>query len=504
MNMPWKFRAVLVALAPAIGMAIYSVSEASVCSRRTVHVGAKNDAKTDSPLYGGTTARNMVNLIDKNVPIDWNVEDGKHKNVKWIANLGDRSFGGPVIADGRIYVGTNNAKPRDKAVKDKKAILMCFRESDGNFLWQIVHDIPADVCSAEALPEGLCSTPVVEGKMLYYMAPGCEIIAADIMGNVKWTYNLNKEHKVFPHHLANCSPLIHGDLIMFVTGNGTDEEGKLHSPKAPSFVAINKNTGKLAWHSNLPGTRIIEGQWSNPTLAVVNGKTQVIFPGGDSVLYSFEPETGNLIWKCDCLPTRVKKGAREIDLYFVATPVVVGDRLYIGLGVYPTNAHTPRSSQFLCLDVTKKGDVSFKSFDAKDAKNKDSALVWAFGGAFDPPPEKGRQVKFGSTISTAAVHDGLVYIAEEAGYMHCLDAATGQRHWDHDFKATVWGSPYWVDGKIYIGTEDGEILIFQHGKTRKVLATVNMDGCVWSTPVVANGVLYVTTRFKLHAIAIGK
>ncbi|MSQ96204.1 MAG: hypothetical protein EXR98_16850 [Gemmataceae bacterium] len=463
--------------------------------------GAKG---SDSPMFGGSPQRNMVNTIDKNTPTAWIVGDREKKvkpvNIKWVAELGDKSYGGPVIADGQIYVGTNNRYPRDKNVKGPKAILMCFREADGNFLWQNPHDIPADVTSMDALTQGLCSTPVVEGKFLYYLTPGCEIICADVMGNTKWTYDLHKEHKVTPHHLANCSPLVVGDLVMVITGNGVDDEGKLHAPKAPSFVAINKKTGKLAWQSSLPGDKIIEGQWSNPTLAQVNGKPQVIFAGGDSVLYSFEPETGNLIWKCDCVPVRKKKGDREIDNYIVATPVVVGDRLYVGLGVYPENPHATRSSHFLCLDITKKGDVSPKSYDVKDAKNKDSALVWAFGGPINPPPPKGRQVYFGRTISTASVHDGLVYIAEEPGYLHCLDAKTGERYWDHDFKASVWGSTYWVDGKIYIGNEDGDIVIFAHGKVRKIIATVNMDDVVHSTPVVANGVLYVTTKAKLYAI----
>jgi outer membrane protein assembly factor BamB len=142
--------------------------------------------------------------------------------------------------------------------------------------------------------------------------------------------------------------------------------------------------------------------------------------------------------------------------------------------------------------------------------------VWAFGGPIDPPPPKGRQVYFGRTISTAAVHDGLVYIAEETGYIHCLDANTGFRCWDHDFKASVWGSPYYVDGKVYIGTEDGDIFIFAPSKERaywkdgkltlankagdKVLPATNMDEVIHSTPVVANGVLYITTRSKLYAI----
>src|SRR5262249_6666079 len=105
------------------------------------------------------------------------------------------------------------------------------------------------------------------------------------------------------------------------------------------------------------------------------------------------------------------------------------------------------------------------------------------------------------TLSTAAVHDGLAYISEEAGYLHCLDAQTGQKYWEHDFKAGVWGSPYYVDGKIYQCAEDGTVVIFEASKKYKVIGQMDMEELIHGTPVVANGVLYVATKSKLYAIA---
>jgi outer membrane protein assembly factor BamB len=456
--------------------------------------------RTEVLMFGGTPQRNMVNTVDKNIPTEWNVEDGKRKNIKWIADLGSYCYGGPLIADGMVFVGTNNSNPRDKSIKDQQAVLMAFSEADGKFLWQIVHGIANG--QTESLRYGLCSTPIIEDKRLYYVTPGAEVVCADTSGKVKWTYDMMKELKVVPYHLANCSPLIVGDLVMVCTSNGVDEEGKLTSPKAPSFIGVNKKTGALVWQSNLPGTKIIEGQWSNPTLATVNGKQQVIFAGGDCVLYALEPASGALIWKCNCNP--IAKPANEINPYIIATPVVVGDRLYVGLGIHPDNGRSLPYSHFLCLDITKKGDASPKSLDAKDAANKNSALVWAFGGEIMPVPKKGPRIYFGRTISTAAVHDGLVYICEETGYLHCLDAKTGQRYWNHDFKESLWGSAYWVDNKVYVGIQGGDVVVFASGKERKILATNNMDDHIESTPVVANGVMYVASKSKLFAIANGK
>jgi outer membrane protein assembly factor BamB len=467
---------------------------------------------TIAPMFGGTPSRNMVNTIDKNIPIEWSVEDGKRKNIKWAVELGTYTYSSPVVADGKVFIGTNNYNPRDpkdkaKFDKDKtigdKAVLMAFNEADGKFLWQLVHEMVED---GEYKNFGLVASPTIEGKRLYYITPACVVVCASTDGKIQWTSDLMKELKVSPFHCAASSPLVVGDHVMVITGNGVDGEDKIRSPKAPSFVAFNKNTGKLAWQSNLPGDAIIEGQWSNPTLATVNGKPQVIFPGGDCVLYSFDPATGELIWKCDCNPTRKKmrKDGNRIENYITATPVVVGDRLYVGLGPMPGHDHKKNSSYFLCLDVTKKGDVSLKNYDVKDAANKDSALVWAFGGPIMPPPAKGRPVYTGVICGTAAVHDGLVYVAEDSGYMHCLDAKTGQEYWNHDFKDAVWGSPYFVDGKVHVGAETGDVVIFAPGKTRKVLATNSMDESVFGTPVVAGGVFFIATKSKQYAIANGK
>jgi outer membrane protein assembly factor BamB len=473
------------------------------------------------PMFGGSPYRNMVNLTDKNPPVSWDVEEGKQKNIKWVAPIGKYSFGGPVVADGKVFVGTNNDNPRDPKIKERdKAVLMAFNEADGKFLWQIVHDLP-DIVPEIARIYGLCSTPVVEDKRLYYVTPGCEVVCADVAGKVVWTLDMNKELKVLPHHLANCSPLVVGDLVMVITGNGLDTEYKPQNPKAPSFIAVNKKTGRVAWQSNLPGDRVIEGQFSNPTLAQVNGKPQVIFAGGDCVVYSFEPTTGDLIWKCVCPRVGKPSSTRGIDNHIIATPVVVGDRLYVGLGIAPETGNSTKFGYFLCLDITKKGDVSFKNFDPKSPANKDSALVWAYGGLVEPRPEKGRDAYFGSTMSTAAIHDGLVYIAEERGYLHCLDQKTGKRYWYHDFLNPIWGSPYWVDGKIYVVTEEGNAFVFLHGKERKyyyqgkphaptadddkkLQPGIPMEEYVQSTPVVASGVLYIMTRRKLYAIATGK
>src|SRR5262249_59143513 len=113
-----------------------------------------------------------------------------------------------------------------------------------------------------------------------------------------------------------------------------------------------------------------------------------------------------------------------------------------------------------------------------------------------------RNYNFGRTMSTASVHDGLCYIAEYDGFIHCLDARTGKKYWDHDMQADTWSSPYWVDGKVYIGNEAGRMLVFAHGKEKKLLQEIQMKGKIRATPVVTNGVLYIITENPCRLYAI--
>jgi outer membrane protein assembly factor BamB len=459
------------------------------------------------PTFGGTVQRNMVNTVEKNIPDDWKVNEPT-KNIKWVARVGSKAYGGPVVAGGKVYVATNNDIPRDPNVKGAKAILMCFRESDGKFLWQLAHDMPPGDVAREAIRDGLCATPTIDGNRLYYVTPACEMICAGTDGKIIWSFDMMKKLKVYPCYLGNCSPLVVDDLIYVITGNGRDVENNLPSPKAPSFVAFIK-AGTVAWQDSL-GIDILEGQWSNPVYAVVKGKGQVIFPGGDGWLYALEPKTGKLIWKFDCnpkdafWPRGAKKGTRN---YIVATPVALEDKVYVATGVYPDHPQGSGPGHLWCVDITKTGDVSPElvvDATAKPVKTKpnpNSAVVWHFGGDVRPRPDDGREVHLGRSISTCAIYDGLLYLAEYEGYIHCLDAKTGKKYWEHDSKAAIWGSPYLVDNKIFIGTADGDILIFSAGKTKAAREPIEMGDNVLGTPVAANGVLYILTKSKLHAIA---
>jgi outer membrane protein assembly factor BamB len=477
--------------------------------------------KNSWPMFGGSNLRNMANEVEKDIAESWSIAEGKEKNVKWSQKLGSQGYGGPVVADGKIFVGTNNENPRDPKYLDagKKPIdlgvMMCFRESDGKFLWQIVHEKLSHENDYGGM--GICAHPVVEGKRLYYVSNRCELVCAETdgdpatpgKGKVVWSLDMVGKLKVFPNQMAACSPLIVGDLVFAVTGNGINSKGELPAPKAPSFVAVDKKTGEVKWQSAAPGDNILDGQWANPVAAEVNGVSQVVFPGGDGWLYAFEAKSGELLWKFDCNPKGAKPfvyGGRNDRNYIVATPVIHDNKLYVGVGHNPDNG--PGRGRLWCVDVTKKPANKDKDlspvnddFDPKAAVNKDSGLVWHYGGLMAQKPKRGRDYIFGLTSGTVAIHDGLLYATELDGFLHCLDAKTGAKVWVEDLKIGTWCSPYYVDGKVFVGVEDGDMHVFAAGKVANKLGKINMEAALQMPPVANNGVLYINRGNMLFAIA---
>src|SRR5581483_10311071 len=192
----------------------------------------------------------------------------------------------------------------------------------------------------------------------------------------------------------------------------------------------------------------------------------VVFCAGDGWVYGFDPaDNWKLLWKFDGNPkTSVYKlGGRGTRSDYLATPVFLDGKVYIGTGQDPE--HADGVGHFWCIDAGKTGDISPELVTKDDPDptkrqtkpNPNSGVVWHFGGPEKDPAAAGRDFVFGRTMSTCAIQGGLLYISDLAGFLHCLDAKTGQKQWVHDLKASVWGSPYWADGKVYIGTEDGDL-----------------------------------------------
>jgi outer membrane protein assembly factor BamB len=432
-------------------------------------LAALTSAAPERAAFGSGAGRNMVSG-ERGLAASWDLASGR--DVRWVAELGSETYAGPVVAGGQVLVGTNNQHPRDPQAAGDRGVLMAFAAADGRFLWQASH--PKLPSASQDWPlAGLCSTPAVEGDRVYYLSNRGEVVALAGRGARLWTLDLVRALGVVPHFMTSSSPLLDGDLLFAVTANGSDAEGRVPAPRAPSFIAVDRRTGKLRWSDASPGDGLLDGQWGSPALGVVGGRPQVIFPGGDGRLYAFAPESGRRLWSFDAnLPAAA--GGRSSRAALVATPVVAEGRIYAALGHDPQRA--PDEGRLWAL--------------APAADGGGVAPVWSAGGA-----------AFGTTLSTVAVGGGIVYAADFAGFLHAFDAATGRELWKYDTQAAIWGSPLLADGRIYLGDEDGDLLVLAAGREARLLFKGNLGSAIYTTPAARDGVLYVATRSRLFALA---
>ncbi|MEY4188914.1 MAG: hypothetical protein RIT02_3948 [Planctomycetota bacterium] len=502
--------------------------------------------KKDWPQWGGSYGRNNT-PEGKNIPIKWNVETGE--NILWSMPLGSETYGNPVVANGKVYIGTNNGNGYIKRYPSSVDLgcLVCFDEKSGKFLWQHsneklptgrVHDWPH---------QGICCSPYVDGERAWYVTSRGTVVCLDTEGfrdgqndspyveeketaeteaDVIWLVDMMKDLGVSQHNMCSCSVTVVGNLLFVITGNGVDESHiTIPEERAPSFICLDKNSGKLLWRDNSPGANVLHGQWSSPAYGELGGVAQVIMGGGDGYVYSFRAEgrdgQAELLWKFDCNPkdSIYLLGGRATRNHLIATPVVYDGLVYVGVGEDPE--HGEGQGHLWCIDPTKRGDVSptlvYNSKDPKtpiahkrlqalvekegdfERENPNSAAVWHYVGA-DPA---NFETTMHRTCGTVAIKNDVLFVSDFSGLVHCLDPKTGKPYWTYDMFAASWASPLIVEDKVYLGDEDGDITVFRLSKEQEILGEVNMGSSVYTTPVVANDTLFIANRNRVFAIREG-
>jgi outer membrane protein assembly factor BamB len=483
----------------------------------------------DWPMWGHDPSRNMVTAetaLPTSIDAGKAKDDGTidpatvSKNVKWVAKLGTQSYGNPTVAQGKVFVGTNNGWPhyREDLTGDY-GVLLCLNQQTGKREWSLFSPKLAAGKVSDWEQVGLCCSPTIDGDRVYAVTNRCEVLCLDINGmqsgnkgpftdegqyiagpggspvsvgkgdaDILWRYDMRDELGVFPHNMTSSAVLVVGDKLFVTTSNAVDWTDKhIPSPDAPALVCLDKQTGKLLGQERSGiCKRMFLSNWSSPAFGTIAGKPMVIFGGGDGFCYGFDPQpdgAGTLkeIWRCDCNPPdrHVKNGKplKHSDAdgpsEIISTPVVYKDRVYVAIGHDPENGDG--AGAFTCIDATKTGDITA------------AGKIWV-------------DEKVARSISTASIADGLVYIADFPGIVHCLDAETGKPYWTHDTEGHVWGSTLVGDGKVYVGNENGSLAILAAGKEKKVIATIDFKDPILATPVAADGVLYVATGTNLYAI----
>lgn len=573
----------------------------------------------------------------------------KSKNINWVSSLGSQAYGNPVVASGKLVVGTNNSFAYLKRYPEDVdlGVLLCFDEKDGKFLWQHSSE-KLDTGRVNDWPlMGICCSPLIEGDKMWFVTSRGEVRCLDVEGfydgeddgpvkndpakmfslvkaedpaedkvqpivdglaagkltddvkarlekagakisgdvavtvddtakapakkwkfqaevngkkrdffvtlggprlsvfkvitpddkdeaDVIWVFDMMKTLGSFQHNMCSCSVTSYGDILFVNTSNGVDDAHIAPpAPDAPSFIAMDKHTGKVFWTDKSPGGNILHGQWSSPTVAVLGGVPQVVFGGGDGWMYSFKADKGKdgkpeLLWKFDAnaKDSILELGGRGTRNDIISTPVAYDNKIYFATGQDPE--HGEGSGTLWCIDPTKRGDISkelavnradpekpipFKRIQAvveaegdKAISNPNSGVVWFYtekdndgDGQIDDFLEK-----FHRSIGTVAIKDGLLFAPDFSGLLHCVDAKTGTVHWTDDMLAASWGSPLILGGHVYVGDEDGDIAIYQLSSKKNKVGEINVGSSVYSSPIVADETLFIATKDKVFSIRPGK
>ncbi|HWW03350.1 MAG TPA: PQQ-binding-like beta-propeller repeat protein [Candidatus Acidoferrum sp.] len=473
----------------------------------------------DHPQWGQDFSRNMVSA-ERHLPDSLDPATGK--NLKWKARLGSETHSTPVIAGGKVLIGTNNEEPRDARRQGDRSVLMCLDEKDGHLLWQLLVPKLTNSIYWDWPKAGICSPATVEGDRAYIVSNRGEVLCLDLKGladgndgpfvdearhavpagdtpivltntdaDIIWAFDIIKECGVRQHDQAYGSVLIDGPFLYVNTSNGVDDTHKqIHAPDAPSLIVLEKATGRLVAKDNERiGPRIFHSTWSPPTLGKAGGQGRIFFGGGDGVLYGFEPlrtapRPGEVVplkrvWRFDCDPTapkeqvhRYNSNRRESPSNIKSTPVFADGRLYVTVG---GDVWWGKNQAWLqCIDAQGTGDTTGE------------ALVWSV--TLDK-----------HSMSTPSVSGDLVFAADCGRKVYCVEARAGKVRWVQETNGEIWSSTLVADGKVYVGTCRGDFWVMAASREKKVLRTIQFDSPIHGSPVAANGVLYVTTMHWLYA-----
>jgi outer membrane protein assembly factor BamB len=240
---------------------------------------------------------------------------------------------------------------------------------------------------------------------------------------------------------------------------------------------VDKRSGEVVWRAIGPGEQVLHGQWSSPVAANVNGRIQVLFGGGDGWLRSYDAASGHEVWRFDGNPKDARWLPRPRVLSrssIIASPVFADGRVFVAMGQSPGHGNGP--SLIHAISPNGQGDVT------------ESRLLWT-----------SREV--GRVVGTPIAKDGLLYVGDLGGTIHCLDAATGAHVWKHETNGAIWGSLLLAGDRLYVGNEEGSMTVLRAGRRKQLLAQIEMDAPLYSPPALIGDALYLATTNRLYLIA---
>lgn len=413
-------------------------------------------APDDWPRWRGPFDTGMAR---GDLPLRWSDEE----NVAWKTPIPGRGFSSPVIWGDRLFLTSAVPAKAPEAPEPGRRgpgsgfaagiphrfLVMAINRQTGKVLWERV--------ARTAVPhEGYhhrygsfaSNSPVTDGNMVYAFFGSRGVYAYTLDGKLAW-------HKEFPPlRMRNAfgegtAPVLDGGRLIL----SFDQEENSY------LLVLDKRTGKQIWRVD----RDEVSAWSPPLVTEVNGRKQIIVSATRRVR-AYDYDTGKLIWETAGLGTNV-----------IPAPVVFQNVAVVMSG--------HRDPNLLAIRLGRTGDLTGSD-----------AILWTNqrGNSYTPSP---------------VLHQGKIYFVTDTGLVNCFDVLTGEAHYrqqrlpqPYNFKA----SPVGVNGKLYLATEQGDVVVLRLGTAYEVLATNTLSGQMFiASPAVAEGDLYLRGQHTLFCIREG-
>lgn len=342
-----------------------------------------------------------------NLPVSWS----ETENIAWKVELPGFGWSSPVVANDQIFLTTAVADKEKKTISMRAA---CLNAADGKSVWEIEVFQQKDAnTKAHKKNSHASPTPILDGDRLYvhYGTSGTACLKTD--GSVLWK---NQDLVYSPVHGNGGSPTLAGELLL-ICCDGSDER---------FAVGLDRQTGKEVWKTAREFEPSRGFSFCTPTLLEADGRSQAICPGSGGV-WSYDPQTGEQLW-------RVGYGE---GYSVVPRPVLAHGLVYVCSGF--------GDGQLFAIDPTGSGDVT------------ESHVKW--------------KVRKGVPKSPSVIVVGNeLYMVDDKGVATCLDAITGELHWQQRLKGAFSASPTYANGVIYFQNETGVTFVVKPGTEYQTIA----------------------------------
>jgi outer membrane protein assembly factor BamB len=419
------------------------ISQTTVALTIVLTVCALRGVAQEWPRFRGPNGTGISHV--KTIPSKINDSD-----INWKVELPGTGHSSPVLWGERIFLTTTGDKSGGISV-------LCLSANDGRLLWR--RDYSLTPFARHQFNSFAASTPAVDGERVYVVwnEPEHFILAAlDHDGKPAWQRDFGP---FVSQHGCGISPVVFGKKV--ILGNEQDDANfvKESARSGKSFVvAVNATTGKTLWQTPRRSAVVT---YSTPCVfEPKNGKPTLIFSSQGHGIYAVDPDTGKVLWDYE----------QAFDKRTVSSPIIIEDIILGSCG-------SGGGGSFV---------TAIKAGDARAGQK----------------PELAYQMKKSAPyVPTGIAAGGFVWLWSDGGIVTCLDAPTGSIRYQERVGGNYFGSPVWVDGRLFCVSTAGELAVLEASDRFKVLNRYPLNELCHSTPAVALGRMFIHT--EKHLISLG-